>query len=438
MSESLVSYPVPSPLRGALRVPGDKSISHRALILGALAEGETTVSGLLTGEDVLRTGHALVACGAVVSPPPEPDGLWRITGGRVHAPRAELYMGNSGTSARLLMGVLAARPFSAVLTGDASLQRRPMGRVMKPLMDMGAVFERLGSGDTLPLRLTGRRDLLPITYAMPVASAQVKSAILLAALFAGGVTAVIEKEPTRDHSERMMKAFGARIDVDGSAIRVTGGQSLTGQHVCVPGDSSSAAFAVVAALLVPGSEVVLPGICVNPTRTGLYTTLLEMGADIRFENERLSSGEPVADLRVRASALSGVDVPSSRAPLMIDEFPVLAVAASFAKGRTRMRGLAELRVKESDRLSAIAVGLVASGVLVEIDGDDLTVQGFAGPPPGGAVIDPRLDHRIAMSFLVMGLAAQKPVTVTQPETINTSFPGFAALMNGLGADIRAG
>ena len=423
-------------LKGLLRVPGDKSISHRALILGAMALGETTVTGLLTGEDVMRTAHALVATGATVMPPDTPDGLWRITSGqRAHAAHEPLFMGNSGTSARLLMGVMAARPFATIMTGDPSLSRRPMGRVMTPLGRMGAVFEQLEGRETLPLKITGRRDLTAITYEMPVASAQVKSAILLAALNAAGTTAIIEKEPTRDHSERMMKAFGADITIENGVIKITGGRELTGQHVRVPGDPSSAAFAVVAALITQNSDILLPHVCINPTRIGLYATLVEMGANIVFENERLSSGEPVADIRVRSSKLSGVDVPAARAASMIDEYPILSIAASFADGKTCMTGLSELRVKESDRLSAIARGLASCGVRLETGEDSLTIFGTGSPPKGDTTIDPALDHRIAMSFLVMGMAAQNPVTVTDGETMNTSFPGFVDLMNKLGAKI---
>ena len=423
-------------LEGAIKIPGDKSISHRSLILGALAEGETSVTGLLEGEDVMRTAHALSAMGAIIQPPQrETASPWRIRMGNIKPPAAPLYMGNSGTSARLLMGVLAARPFSTVLTGDASLSKRPMARVITPLKLMGAGFEAQEGRETLPLKITGTEALKAIRYEMPVASAQVKSAILLAALFAKGTTVIVEKEPTRDHSERMLKSFGADLKTDGHVISLTGGKPLAARHITVPGDPSSAAFGVVAALIAPKSDVLLRNVCVNPTRIGLYTTLREMGADLVFENERLSSGEPVADIRARSSALKGVDVPPERAPLMIDEYPILSIAASFAAGTTRMAGLKELRVKESDRLAAIARGLAACGVRAEEGDDSLTVHG-GSIVKGGATIDPKLDHRIAMSFLVMGMAAQEPVTVTDETTINTSFPGFADIMNRLGGNIR--
>lgn len=429
-------------LSGTVRVPGDKSISHRALMFGALAVGESRVEGLLEGDDVLRTAAAMRALGAEVER--LEDGTWRLFGrgvGGLQEPADVLDLGNSGTGARLMMGLVATHPFTTIFTGDASLRSRPMKRVSEPLSRMGARFFTRDGG-RLPGAVVGTSNPVPITYELPVASAQVKSAILLAGLNTPGVTTVIEKEATRDHTELMLRNFGATVEVefmeDGRrAISVAGFPELTGRHVVVPADPSSAAFPAVAALLVPGSSVTLSGVGMNPLRTGLYQTLREMGADIHFDNLREEGGEPVADLVLKGSMLRGVDVPAVRAPAMIDEYPILAVAASFAIGTTRMFGLSELRVKESDRFAAVMRGLQACGVRVEEEGDTMIVHGNGNPPPGGATIAVNLDHRIAMSFLVMGMAAQQPVAVDDAEAIETSFPGFEALMNGLGAKIEA-
>lgn len=442
MSESLEPLSLTSSaaksLRGAATAPGDKSISHRALILGGVALGETVIHGLLEGEDVLNTAKAMSAFGASVRR--DDDGVWHVRGVGVSGlqePGDILDLGNSGTGARLLMGLAAACPFTTFFTGDASLRRRPMARVSKPLSEMGARFVAR-TGGRLPLALEGATTPMPITYSLPVPSAQVKSAILLAGLNTPGVTTVIEPEATRDHSERMLRAFGADITVeaDGDAriIRLTGQPSLKGQTITVPADPSSAAFLVVAALITPDSELRLLNVGLNPLRTGLFDTLIEMGGDIRIENRRDEGGEPVGDLVVRSSRLRGVDVPAERAPSMIDEYPILAIAAAVATGETRMTGLAELRVKESDRLAVMATGLRACGVAVTEQPDGMTVTG--GPVPGGATVATHLDHRIAMSFLVLGLVAETPVTVDDGTPINTSFPGFTTLMNSLGADIR--
>jgi 3-phosphoshikimate 1-carboxyvinyltransferase len=421
-------------------VPGDKSISHRALILGALAVGRTRIEGLLEGEDVLRTAAAVRALGAKAER--DPDGAWTVTGvgvGGFAEPGDVLDFGNSGTGIRLMLGALASTPLTAVFTGDASLRRRPMGRVARPLERMGArILAR--DGDRLPLTLVGATDPLPISYTLPVPSAQVKSAVLLAGLNAPGETTVIEPLATRDHTERMLRHFGASVVTTATAgggrqIRLTGEVELKGGDLVVPGDPSSAAFPIVAALILPGSEIEIAGVSINELRTGLLLTLGEMGARIERVNVRTAGGEEVADLVVRASALRGVEVPAERAPSMIDEYPALAVAAAFAQGRTVMRGLGELRVKESDRLAAMAEGLAACGVSLETEGDALSVEGLGGRPRGNAEIAARLDHRIAMAFLVMGLAAERPVSIDDGETINTSFPGFVRLMNGLGATI---
>jgi len=428
------------PLAGRLRVPGDKSISHRALMLAALAVGRTEITGLLEGEDVLATARALAALGTAVTR--LGAGRWNVDGvgiGGLAEPEQVLDLGNSGTSARLLLGILATHPLVAFVSGDASLRRRPMGRVIAPLSQMGARF-LARSGERLPLAVAGAAEPLPITYALPVPSAQVKSAVLLAGLNAPGETAVIEPQPTRDHTERMLRHFGAAVRIEaeeGGAkrITVTGFPELVPAPITVPGDPSSAAFPAVAALIVPGSEVVIEGVGVNPTRTGLFDSLREMGADIALLNEREEGGEPVADLRVRAGALNGAEIPAERAPRMIDEYPILAVAAACARGRTLMRGLAELRVKESDRLAAIADGLARCGVRVAVAGEDLIVDGDGRPPVGGARIATALDHRIAMAFLVLGLATREPVAIDDAAPIATSFPGFVALMEGLGARI---
>jgi 3-phosphoshikimate 1-carboxyvinyltransferase len=432
------------PLVGRIRVPGDKSISHRALMLGALAVGESRISGLLEGEDVLRTATAMRALGATLIREAAPGGgtVWRVAGvgvGGLAEPDDILDLGNAGTGARLLMGLIAGHPITATLTGDASLRRRPMARAAEPLRRMGArIVAR--DGCRLPLTIVGAVEPMPIEYRLPVPSAQVKSAVLLAGLNAAGATTVIETLATRDHSERMLRHFGATVDVEatetgGRIITLTGQPELHGADLVVPGDPSSAAFPAVAALLLAGSDVTIEGVGINTLRTGLFTTLLEMGGAIEFRNERLTGGEPVADLVVRASRLAGVEVPASRAPSMIDEYPILAVAAAFARGRTTMRGLGELRVKESDRLAAIARGLAACGVSATISGDDLVVEGHDGPPPGGAAIATQLDHRPAMAFLIFGMAARKPVAIDDGAPIATSFPDFVALMNGLGASI---
>jgi 3-phosphoshikimate 1-carboxyvinyltransferase len=428
----------PAPLSGTIRVPGDKSISHRALMLGALAVGRTEISGLLEGEDVLRTAAAMRAMGAGVER--LGDGRWRVDGvgiGGLAEPADVLDLGNSGTAARLLLGVLATHPFTSFVTGDASLRSRPMRRVTDPLSRFGARFWAR-EGGRLPLAVTGAADPVPLEYALPVPSAQVKSAVLLAGLNTPGETSVIEPQATRDHTERMLGHFGATVRVEpaeggGKRITVVGQPELTAAPIVVPADISSAAFAIVAGLVVPGSEITVEGVGLNPSRTGLLASLAEMGADIALLNERVEGGEPVADLRVRAGSLRSADIPPDRAPSMIDEYPILAVAASCAEGRTVMRGLAELRVKESDRLAGIATGLAACGVKVSIEGDDLIVDGDGALPAGGALVETRLDHRIAMAFLVMGLACRSPVRIDDAGPIATSFPGFVPLMNRLGA-----
>lgn len=430
------------PLKGDIRVPGDKSISHRSLMFGALAVGETVVTGLLEGEDVLRTAAAMRALGADVEK--LDNGRWRLFGrgvGGLLEPEDVLDMGNAGTGARLLMGLLATHPLSATLTGDASLRRRPMKRVTDPLTGFGATFHGRAGG-RLPLTVTGAAKPLAITYTLPVASAQVKSAVLLAGLNTPGETVVIEPEPTRDHSELMLRAFGADLRVEkraegGNVITLVGQPELRGQAVQVPGDPSSAAFPVVAGLIVPGSFVTIRSVGLNPLRTGLFTTLLEMGADLRLINERVEAGEQVADIEVRTSELRGVTVPPERAPSMIDEYPVLAMAAACAVGETRMEGLGELRVKESDRLTAVANGLIACGVDLTVEGDTLIVRGTGKQPKGGATIAVNLDHRIGMSFLVLGLTTPEPIIIDDAAAIATSFPNFVELMTRLGGDVSA-
>ena len=426
-------------LSGRIAVPGDKSISHRALMFGALAVGETRIEGLLEGEDVLRTAAAMRALGAEVLQ--EAPGRWRVAGrgvGGLVEPADILDMGNSGTAARLIAGLLAGHQVFAVLTGDASLRRRPMKRVIAPLSASGARFASRAGG-LMPIAIEGARDPLPLDYTLPVASAQVKSAVLLCGLSARGTTRVIEPEATRDHTENMLRHFGATVRVaeDGArrVIELDGQPELQSAPILVPGDPSSAAFPLVAALLVPGSAVTVTGVGLNPLRAGLYATLAEMGAELTVANRRIEGGEPVGDLVARFGPLRAVDVPAGRAPSMIDEYPVLAVAAAFASGTSRFRGLQELRVKESDRLSATAALLAANGVRAEIDGDDLLVHGAGGPPPGGGVVATQMDHRIAMAALVLGLGARAAVTVDDAGFIDTSFPGFAALMRGLGAAI---
>ncbi|MGB3271896.1 MAG: 3-phosphoshikimate 1-carboxyvinyltransferase [Xanthobacteraceae bacterium] len=427
-------------LKGHVRVPGDKSISHRALILGALAVGETRIAGLLESEDVLNTAQAMRALGARVER--DADGTWRVAGVGVAGfaePAEPLDFGNSGTGCRLVMGAVAGCPISATFDGDASLRTRPMRRILDPLERMGASVIAAAEGGRLPLTLAGAREPLPIVYRSPVASAQIKSAVLLAGLSAPGLTTVIEPEASRDHTELMLRQFGAEVLVSaegahGRRISLTGQPELAGTAVAVPADPSSAAFPLVAALIVPGSEVTLADVMINPLRTGLFATLREMGAEIEEIGRRDAAGEPMADLRVRASKLRGVEVPAARAPAMIDEYLVLAVAAAFAEGTTVMRGLHELRVKESDRLTATADMLRVNGVAVEISGDDLIVEG-KGRVPGGGLVETRMDHRIAMSALVMGLAADRPVAVDDTAFIATSFPGFVPMMAALGADL---
>lgn len=427
-------------LSGTARVPGDKSISHRALMFGALAVGRSRVAGLLEGEDVLSTAAAMRAMGATVTR--GTDGTWTVDGvgvGGLAEPADVIDMGNAGTGVRLVMGLVATHPITAIFTGDASLRRRPMNRVIAPLSLFGATF--MGrEGGRLPLAIAGNPTPTPVTYTVPVASAQVKSAVLLAGLNTPGLTTVIEPVATRDHTERMLKGFGADISVDVAAdgartISLVGQPRLRPCDVTVPADPSSAAFPAVAALLVPGSEILLPEVGTNPLRFGLFETLVEMGADIALLNPREVAGEPVADLRVRASALSGVDVPADRAPRMIDEYPILAVAAACAAGTTRMRGLAELRVKESNRFDAVLNGLTACGARVEAIGDDILVHGAGRPPKGGGAIAANLDHRIAMAFLVLGAVADEPVAIDDIRSVDTSFPGFVPLMNRLGLNL---
>jgi 3-phosphoshikimate 1-carboxyvinyltransferase len=443
LTHSTIQTPLESrasgPLSGKVRVPGDKSISHRALILGALSVGETRISGLLEGEDVLNTAKSMQALGAKV----ERTGplAWQVAGVGVAGfaqPASPLDFGNSGTGCRLVMGAVAGCPITAVFDGDASLRSRPMRRILDPLELMGAKAGESKEGGRLPLTLHGARDPVPILYRTPVASAQIKSAVLLAGLAAPGVTTVIEQEASRDHTELMLKHFGADIvsvneGIHGRKIALTGQPELHGAEVVVPADPSSAAFPIVAALVVEGSDVTFSDVMTNPLRTGLFTTLREMGASIEESDVRGDAGEPMARLRVRASKLRGVEVPPERAPSMIDEYLVLAVAASFAEGTTIMRGLGELRVKESDRLEATAAMLRVNGIKVEIAGDDLIVEG-RGHVPGGGLVATHMDHRIAMSALVMGLASDKPVKVDDTAFIATSFPDFIPMMRSLGAE----
>jgi 3-phosphoshikimate 1-carboxyvinyltransferase len=426
------------PLAGKVRVPGDKSISHRALILGALSVGETRISGLLEGEDVLNAAKAMRALGAQVERTGEY--AWSIRGvgvGGFVQPQVPLDFGNSGTGCRLVMGAVAGCPITAIFDGDVSLRTRPMRRVLDPLELMGARVGAGGEGGRLPLTLNGARDPVPILYRTPVASAQIKSAVLLAGLAVPGATTVIETEASRDHTERMLKHFGAQIvstreGPHGRRITLSGQPELHGADVVVPADPSSASFPIVAALIVQGSDIVLSDVMTNPLRTGLMTTLREMGAAIEESEKRGEVGEPMAQFRVRASKLRGVEVPPERAPSMIDEYLVLAVAAAFADGPTIMRGLQELRVKESDRLEATAAMLRVNGVKVEIAGNDMIVEG-RGHVPGGGLVATHMDHRIAMSALVMGLASDQPVKVDDTSFIATSFPDFIPMMRGLGA-----
>lgn len=427
------------PLSGSIRVPGDKSISHRALMFGALAVGETHISGLLESEDVLATAAAMRALGAEVR---REDGRWVVSGrgvGGLTEPANVLDMGNSGTAARLLTGILASHPIFSVITGDASLRSRPMRRVIEPLKPCGAHFTARAGG-LLPLAIEGTADAMPLSYRLPVASAQVKSAVLLAGLNARGLTEVEEPVSTRDHTENLLRHFGANVSIEqtggGRAICLTGQPELHAADVTVPADPSSASFPLVAALLVPNSEIRLESVGLNPLRTGLLTTLQEMGATITIENQRLEGGEPVGDILVRHGSLSAVDVPPERAPTMIDEYPILAVAAAFARGTTRLFGLGELRVKESDRLTATARMLTENGVHADVSGDMLEIHGTPAPPRGGARIATGMDHRMAMSSLVFGLASEQPISVDDARFIDTSFPGFVLQMATLGASFE--
>ncbi|RAI04367.1 3-phosphoshikimate 1-carboxyvinyltransferase [Acuticoccus sediminis] len=425
-------------LTGDVRVPGDKSISHRALMMATLAVGRSRIDGLLTAEDVMATAAAMRAMGATIAMDGEQVVVDGVGLGALAEPETVIDFGNAGTGTRLTMGIVAGHPIAATFVGDASLSRRPMGRVANPLREMGALVVAR-SGDRLPLSIRGPQTPAPIEYRLPVASAQVKSAILFAGLNAPGETTVIEPVPTRDHTERMLAAFGAKVtrtpSPDGLRITVTGRQPMTPCDVTVPADPSSAAFPIVAGLIVPGSELLVRDVMLNPSRTGLITTLIEMGGELTVENERDAGGETIADIRVVASRLKGVTVPADRAPSMIDEYPVLAVAAAFAEGTTRMEGLEELRVKESDRLAAVAAGLAANGVPHATGEDWLEVTGRAARIGGGTVVT-HLDHRIAMSFLVMGLAADTPVTVDDASVMETSFPGFVELMRRIGGTIE--
>ncbi|MFN3129630.1 3-phosphoshikimate 1-carboxyvinyltransferase [Roseibium sp.] len=444
---SHTSAPVPltsaagSPLKGTIRVPGDKSISHRSLMFGALAVGRTTVQGLLESEDVLATADAMRAVGAKIEK--QDDGSYTVDGiglGSLLEPEGVIDFGNAGTGVRLTMGIFGSHNIAATFVGDASLSKRPMGRVLDPLREMGTnVIAR--DGDRLPASIRGAEQALPITYRVPMPSAQVKSAVLLAGLNAPGVTTVIEPIATRDHTEKMLKGFGADISVSLNeagerVIKLTGQPELKPQNIDVPADPSSAAFPIVAALIVPGSDVTIENVMLNEHRTGIITTLIEMGGDIELLNKRSAGGEEVADIRVKHSKLKGITVPAKRAPSMIDEYPVLAIAAAFAEGDTFMPGLEELRVKESDRLSAVARGLEANGIPCVETEDTLTVTGGASDIGGGTVVT-HLDHRIAMSFLILGIAAHKPVTVDDGAVIATSFPTFTSLFEELGAKISA-
>lgn len=434
-----LSSSLTGPLTGVVTPPGDKSISHRSIMLGGIAQGQTTVRGLLEGEDVLSTVAAMRAVGAEI----RKDGdAWTIQGvglENLREPSGLLDVGNSGTSVRLLIGLFGGRPFTSFFTGDASLCKRPMGRVIVPLEQMGARFMSRNGG-RLPLAVMGPAELKPITYLLPVASAQVKSAVLLAGLSAHGLTTVIEPVPTRDPTERMLRHFGAQLKIektsDGAdAIKLTGRPKLVGREILVPADISSAAFPMVAALLREGSEVTLRNVGINARRAGILTSLQEMGADLTLTNQRDLCGEPVADIVVKGGHLKGITIPADRVPIMVDEYPVLAMAAACAEGTSRFKGLGELRVKESDRLTLVAEGLKACGVNVEVEGDDLIIHGTGKPPQGGAMVKTALDHRMAMSFLVLGMVTVEPVAVDDASVIATSFPAFVEMMNGLGAKI---
>jgi 3-phosphoshikimate 1-carboxyvinyltransferase len=425
------------PLKGTIRPPGDKSISHRALMLGALTIGETAIEGLLEGEDVLATAEAMRSFGATATR--TGPGTWRVQGlgvGGLLEPTQVIDYGNAGTGVRLAMGIAGSHAFATTFTGDASLVKRPMGRVFEPLRRMGVqVLAR--AGDKLPATIKGPDALIPIDFRLTVPSAQVKSAVLFAALNAQGLTTITEPTATRDHTERMLAAFGAAIEIEtdpegNRVIKLEGGQALKPQAIVVPSDPSSAAFTIVAALIVDGSDIVVENVLLNPTRTGLIDTLIEMGGDISIDNRRAVGGEEVGDIHVRASRLKGVAVPAARAPSMIDEYPVLAVAAAFAEGDTLMQGIGEMRVKESDRVATVLAGLRANGVAAEDTPESLTVHG-AAKVEGGGTVATHLDHRIAMAFLVLGLATEKPVTVDDARPIATSYPDFRSLMTGLGA-----
>ncbi|MCP4393054.1 MAG: 3-phosphoshikimate 1-carboxyvinyltransferase [Alphaproteobacteria bacterium] len=456
MQMKYISSKAKTGLKGdKVTVPGDKSMSHRALMIGSMAIGKTTAVGLLAGEDVISTSNAMQALGAVIDRDQQEVKLgirsyaekWSITGrgvGGLMEPADVLDMGNAGTGVRLLMGILASHNFPTFLTGDGSLRKRPMNRVINPLLEMGARFTSR-SGGRLPLMVEGTDTPMPLIYELPVASAQVKSAILFAGLNTAGKTTVVEPNPTRDHTETMLRKFGADVVVDelpngGRAITLTGHPELKACDLQIPDDWSSAAFPAVAALLVDDSDIRILDVGINPLRFGLFETLQEMGADITIENVRENDGEPIADIRVKSSMgnLKGIDVPAERAPSMIDEYPILAVLASCAEGITRMFGLEELRVKESDRLEGVAEGLKACGVNVEVEDDTLIVHGSGKPPKGGAEVKTSLDHRMAMSFLVLGMVSDEPVSVDDGSPIATSFPSFVELMNGLGADLTVG
>jgi len=438
-----MSYPLSfsktNNLKGIAEIPGDKSISHRAIMFGAIADGQTTVQGLLEGEDVLCTAAAMRAMGADIE---KKDDLWVIEGtnGVLKQPSAPLDMGNSGTSTRLLMGLVSGHDIDVQFIGDKSLSKRPMQRITNPLSEMG--INCTSTEGRLPLTVIASKETLPINYELPVASAQVKSAVLLAGLQANGITTIIENKPTRDHTERMLRAMGATVIVKdlengGHKISLNGRPHLTGGHIIVPSDPSSAAFPVAAAALCPASKITVPNICMNPARFGFYETLADMGANITFKNTRDQSGETVTDVEIQSSTLSGINVPATRVPSMIDEFPILSVIAACANGTTHMTGLAELRVKESDRLAIMASGLKACGVKLEEGEDSLTIYGTGAPPKGGAFIKTELDHRIAMSFLILGCVTEDPVTIDDATPIATSFPDFINLMTGLGAKISA-
>lgn len=421
------------PLSGTVRVPGDKSISHRSLIMSALSIGHSTITGLLEGEDVLGTAAALTALGADIYK--DDNNIWHVHGvgiGGLIQPKKPLDMGNSGTGVRLLMGLVATHPIEVTFTGDKSLSSRPMKRVSDPLAKFGARFKGNDKG-TLPITVIGAKMPMPITYALPVASAQVKSAVMLAGLNTPGQTTVIEKIPTRDHSERIFKYFGVPINIEETDIKITGEAELTAKNMTIPTDPSSAAFLIVAALITKGSDIIIKNVGINPARTGLFTTLIEMGGNIKFENNREECGEDVADIHVKYSNLNGINVPQERAPSMIDEYPVLCAAAACAKGETIMRGLQELRVKESDRIDVMVRGLKACGVDVSEHDDGMTVR--TSKIKGNITVKTHLDHRIAMSFLILGLISEQPISVDDGSVIETSFPGFLKLLNSLGANL---